>query len=211
VLLVVGVVVGGILLGLILGGSLRKLAAVRFRVWPLALIGLALQLIPVPAFDEPRMERWIGAGLLVLSYLLILAFILENKQFPGFPVVLIGILLNIFIIALNRGMPVSDEALRTAYGPDYQETRLQLIESGGAKHHLERPDDLLVPLADSIPIGSPIRNVFSPGDLVAYLGVMWMLASATRGGGGKHRIGAPARRLFEETPTRELTELGSLS
>ena len=205
-LLVIGVVVGGILLGLIFGGSLRKLAAVRFRLWPLALIGLALQLVPVPAFDDPRVERWIGAGLLVLSYLLVLAFVLENIQFPGFPVVFIGILLNVFVISLNRGMPVSDEALRTAYGADYQETRQELVESGGAKHHLARPDDLLLPLADSIPIGPPVGNVFSLGDLIAYLGVMWVLASATRGGGGKHRVGAPARRQLAETESLEFSE-----
>ncbi|MDP8956929.1 MAG: DUF5317 domain-containing protein [Actinomycetota bacterium] len=207
-LLVLGVIVGGILLGLVTGGSLRTLAAVRFRLWPLALIGLALQLVPVPGFGDP-LERWIGAALLVVSYLLILAFILENIQFPGFPVVLVGILLNVFVISLNRGMPVSDEALRKAYGPDYQETRQALIEGGGAKHHLERPDDLLMPLADSIPIGAPVRNVFSPGDLIAYLGVMWVLASATRGGGGKHRIGAPARRQFmDESSRAELSEFG---
>ena len=207
-LLVPGVIVGGILLGLIFGGSFRNLAAVRFRLWPLALIGLALQLVPVPGLDDARLERWIGASLLVVSYLLILGFILENRQFPGFPVVLVGILLNVFIISLNRGMPVSDKALRAAFGPDYRETRQELIESGGAKHHLERPDDLLLPLADSIPIGSPVRNVFSPGDLIAYLGVMWVLASAARGGGGKHRIGAPARRQFMERPPGELSESG---
>jgi hypothetical protein len=206
VLLVLAVIVGGVLVGLIFGGSLRNLAAVRFRVWPLALIGLALQLVPVPAFDDARVERWIGAGLLVLSYLLILAFVLENKQFPGFPVVLVGILLNVFVISLNRGMPVTDDALRAAYGPTYRETRQELIESGGAKHHLERPDDLLLPLADSIPIGAPVRNVFSPGDVVAYFGVMWLLAAGTRGGGGKHRIGAPARRQFIESSPGELAE-----
>lgn len=182
------------------------MSAVRFRLWPLVLIGLALQLVPVPTFDDPRFERWIGAGLLVVSYLLILAFVLENIQFPGFPVVFVGILLNVFVISLNRGMPVLDEALRSAYGPDYRETRQELIEQGGAKHHLERPDDLLLPLADSIPIGPPVRNVFSPGDLIAYLGVMWVLASATRGGGGKHRIGAPARHQLMDSPPRELSE-----
>ena len=207
-LLVIGVVVGGVVLGLIFGGSLRKLAAVRFRLWPLALIGLALQLVPVPTLEDPRVERWIGAGLLVLSYLLILAFVLENIQFPGFPVVFIGILLNVFVISLNRGMPVSDEALRTAYGADYPETRQELVEAGDAKHHLARPDDLLLPLADSIPIGSPVRNVFSPGDVIAYLGVMWVLASATRGGGGKHRIGAPARRQLTESPAFEFSDSG---
>jgi hypothetical protein len=211
VLLVLGVVAGGVLLGLIFGGSLRKLAALRFRIWPLALIGLALQLLPVPTFNDPRLERWIGAGLLVLSYLLILAFVLENKQFPGFPIVLVGILLNVFVISLNQGMPVTDEALRAAYGHEYRETRQELVERGGVKHHLERPDDLLLPLADSIPIGPPVRNVFSPGDLIAYLGVMWMLASSTRGGGGKHRIGAPSRRQFVEAPPRELTDSGYVS
>ena len=209
-LLVAGVILAGILIGLIFRGSFRKLASVRFRLWPLALVGLALQLVPVPSFDDARMERWIGAGLLVFSYLLLLAFVLENRQFPGFPIVIAGLLLNVFVISLNRGMPVADEALRAAYGADYRETRQELIEGGGAKHHLARSDDLLLPLGDSIPIGPPVKNVFSPGDLVAYLGVMWILASAMRGGGGKHRIGAHSRRVSLDDEDLEMAESGAL-
>lgn len=202
-LLVLGAVVLGILVGLIFGGSLRKLGGVRLRLWPLALIGLALQLVPIPSSLDPHMARWIGAGLLVFSYLLLLAFVLENIQFPGFPIIIVGLLLNIFVISLNRGMPVTDAALRSAEGPNYGRARQHLIDTGGAKHHLARPDDLLLPLADVIAIPAPVKNVFSIGDLIAYLGVAWVLGSATRGGGGKHRIGAPERRQFtEEMPDR---------
>ena len=205
-LLVLGAVVLGLLVGLIFGGSFRKLGSVRLRLWPLALLGLALQLMPIPSSLDPRTARWVGAGLLVLSYLLLLAFVLENIQFPGFPILIVGILLNIFVISLNRGMPVTDAALQAAEGQHYRQARQHLIDSGGVKHHLARPDDLLLPLADVIAIPAPVKNVFSVGDLIAYLGVAWVLAAATRGGGGKHRIGAPERRQLEETGLERWSE-----
>ena len=205
-LLVLGAIVLGLLAGLIFGGSLRQLGSVRLRLWPLALIGLAVQLVPIPSSLDPRMARWAAAGLLALSYLLLLAFVLENIQFPGFPIIIVGLLLNIFVISLNRGMPVTDAALRTAEGQDYRQARQDLIDSGGVKHHLARPDDLLLPIADVIAIPAPVKNVFSVGDLITYLGVAWVLASAARGGGGKHRIGAPERRQLGETAPDQWSE-----
>jgi hypothetical protein len=55
-----------------------------------------------------------------------------------------------------------------------------LIDHGGAKHHLATPDDRLLFLADVIPIPSPIRQSVSPGDIVAYVGVAFVIVSAMR-------------------------------
>jgi hypothetical protein len=104
----------------------------------------------------------------------------------------VGFALNILVISLNGGMPVGDHALRTASGSRYQETLHDLVATGGAKHHLQRPSDKLVPLTDVIPVGPPVRNVFSVGDLVALGGVAWVMAETTKGPPGKHR--ARARR-----------------
>jgi hypothetical protein len=181
-LLVVGAIVVGILLGLALGGRLANLAEVTLRWWPLALVGLALQLIPVPSM-EGQIDHWLAVGLLAASYAVLLVFVAVNIRLPGFPVVAVGFALNLLVISLNGGMAVSDEALHRAYGPGpgYEKMYRVLVEHGGAKHHLAGPDDVLRPLTDVIPVGGPIRLVLSVGDVLFYVGVVWLLAAATKG------------------------------
>jgi hypothetical protein len=198
VLLVISVVVGGILAGLVLGGSLRNLAEARLRWWPLAILGLALQLIPVPS-RPGQADHWAAVGLLVASYLVLLAFVGVNLRLPGFPLVAVGFALNLLVIGVNGGMPVKDGALRDAAGSRYPKARQELLQNGGLKHHLAGPDDILLPLTDVVGIGTPIRSVFSPGDLVSYAGVGLALARLTRRPQGKHRRGA-ARGLLRQEP-----------
>jgi hypothetical protein len=187
VLLILGAVAVGILGGLALGGSLRTLSEAHFRWWPLALLGLALQFVPVPS-GAGRIDEWLDVGLLVLSYASLLSFLALNIRQGGFPLVAAGIALNALVIAINGGMPVSDDALRQAYGAGYREIRQVLVEEGPPKHHLADPgEDVLLPLADVIAIGSPINNVFSWGDVAAMVGIVWVLAAATKGRPGKHR------------------------
>lgn len=188
-LLVIGAVVLGVLLGIVLGGSIRTLSEVHFRWWPLALVGFAFQLITVPSL-EGRLDHWLSVGLLIASYLVLLVFVAANFRLAGFPLVAAGFALNVLVISINGGMPVSDRALRSAYGSGYQASLTELRLHGGAKHHLQRPDDDLMALADVIPIGAPIRKVFSIGDLVSMLGITWVIMGATMGPGGKHRVGA---------------------
>lgn len=196
--LILGAVVFGIVIGLALGGSLRTLSETHFRWWPLALVGLALQIVPVPV-GEGRLREWLVAGLLALSYGSLLAFLAVNVGKAGFPLVAAGIALNALVIAINGGMPVSDQALREAYGPGYLDIRRVLIDEGPPKHHLADPEaDVLLPLADVIPIGSPVNNVFSVGDFVSMGGIVWVLAAATKGGPGKHRVKKRPRRLGVE-------------
>lgn len=188
VLLIVAVIVAGVLVGIALGGDVRTLSELKLRWWPLALIGLGLQLAPVPSLGG-QLDHWLAVGLLVASYVLLLAFVAMNIKQAGFPVIAVGFALNLLVISVNGGMPVSDRALRQAFGPAYPEAKQDLLLRGGAKHHLQRPDDVLVPLADVIPIGPPVRQVFSVGDLLFMAGVVWVLAAATRGvGSGRARV-----------------------
>jgi hypothetical protein len=189
VLLVLAVVVGGILIGLALGGSLRNLAETRLRWWPLALAGLSLQLIPVPS-RPGQADHWAAAGLLIASYVLLLMFVAGNIRIPGLPLVAMGFALNLLVIGANGGMPVKDAALRQAAGSGYEKSRQRLLEKGGLKHHLATSDDVLVPLSDVIGIGGPVANVFSPGDMLSYAGAAWALAGLTREHAGRHRRGA---------------------
>lgn len=197
--LIIGVVLLGLALGMALGGSLRNFSEARFRWWPLAFVGLALQLVPVPSVAG-LLDHWVAVGLLISSYVVLLAFVVANIRAPGFPLLAAGFALNFLVISVNAGMPVSDSGLRKAFGPDYREMVVDLTRHGGAKHHLARPSDVLLPLADVIPVGAPVHQVLSVGDILWLAGAVWVIAAATKGSGG---AGGMARRR-----SREVSEEG---
>jgi hypothetical protein len=177
VLLILGAIAVGIGLGFALHGRLRNLAQLRFRWWGLAFLAAALQIVPAPSSSG---LRWVGAALLIASYGAVVAFVVLNIRVPGLWLIAAGFALNIVAIAFNGGMPVSDHALRQAYGDGYTEQRRELRSGGQAKHHLERPDDVLIPLTDVIPVGNPVHQVLSVGDVVWLAGVVWLVAGSMR-------------------------------
>jgi len=126
-----------VVVGYLAGGRLGLLAQLEIR-WPyVALAGLGLQVAPVPGPTLPLV-------LLLVSFVLLIAFAAVNvrARMVGFPLILIGIVLNFVVIAVNQGMPVSREAL-VASGQ--AETLSLLARDGGVKHHLVGPDDRLGP------------------------------------------------------------------
>ena len=209
-LLIAGAIVAGCFIGLALGGSLRSLADMRLRWWPLAVIGLAFQLTPVPSLHG-QLDHWLAVGLLIASYVTLLGFVLVNIRLPGFALISVGFALNVLVISLNAGMPVSRQALYKAYGSTSRSVVLELQSNGGAKHHLERPGDVLMPLADVIALGAPVRLVMSVGDVLFFLGVTWVIAAATRGPPGRHAArGAPGQHRPGSTPERREDRLPSI-
>jgi hypothetical protein len=185
-ILVALAIVGGVLAGLALGGSLRTLGEIRFRWWPLAILGLALQLIPA----RSQSDRWLGVGLLIVSYAILLIFVVANLSHRGFGLIGIGFVLNLLVISVNGGMPVSDKALHRAAGSRYEAALDRLIVHGGAKHHLQRSGDDLVFLADVYGVPGPVAQVVSIGDVIAMVGVGWVMGAATKRGPGRHAGGA---------------------
>ena len=166
-----------LLIGLAAGGRPARLAEVRFR-WPLlGLAGIALQLVPVSGST--------GRILLIASFVLLFVVCIANVRQPGFALILAGLSLNFVVIAVNAGMPVTAHAL-TASGQ--QGTRTDLLHNGGSKHHLATSSDRLVFLGDAIPIGPPIRQAVSVGDLLAYAGAGWFIVSGMR---RKRGVGSP--------------------
>ena len=66
-------------LGLLLGAASRTLAELKLRYWGLALVGYGLQVAPYP-------ESWghdVPIAMLLLSFVLLLAFALANVRQPG--------------------------------------------------------------------------------------------------------------------------------
>jgi hypothetical protein len=173
VLVLAAFVIGGIV-GIALGGRFGNLGGVHYRWWPLAIAGLVLQIVPVS--HAWAHERTIGATLLVLSFVLLLVFVLANMRSPGFPLIAIGLVLNATVITVNAGMPVTAAALRAASDGKMADAVVKLKTEGGAKHHLAGPSDKLLPLADNLGIGAPIRGVFSVGDVLWIAGAAWAVA-----------------------------------
>ena len=174
-LLILSVVAGAVVLGYVLGGRLSAFEGFRLRWWVLAPLGLFMQLAPVPV--EGDVGDAIRVGLLIASYLVLFAFALSNIRVPGVPLILLGLAMNFVVITVNTGMPVSREALIASH----QEEAVDQLEGGDiAKHHLATDDDALLFLADVIPVGRPFDQVVSAGDLVAYAGVMWLVAGIMR-------------------------------
>ena len=145
--LVLIILLAGLGAGFAARGSLRNFERLQIHWWGVAIVGLGLQAIPVPV----RFGAEWAVGILVASYVLLVAFVWVNRRLPAAPLILIGLALNLLVITANRGMPVSEQAIRVAGTTG--ESSLTGIE--GTKHHLMTSDDVLTPLADVIPIPPP--------------------------------------------------------
>ncbi|HYY08668.1 MAG TPA: DUF5317 family protein, partial [Actinomycetota bacterium] len=170
-----------VLIGFVAGGSLRPFEHVRVHWWGAALVGVLLQALPFTS--------GLGTAAVIASYVLLVGFAVVNRRLPALWLVIAGLLLNLAVIGLNDGMPVSSSALRSA-GAD----SAGLVGAGAIKHHLMRPDDVLTPLADVIGIPSPIGAVVSVGDLLLYLGIGILVVAIMLGRAGENR--RPPSRLF---------------
>lgn len=158
-----------LVVGLLTGGRPTGLAARRPRWWWLAFVGIALQVLPLSGAA--------GFAVLVASFVLLVAFCVANLRAPGFWLIALGLAANLAVIAANRGMPVTREAL-VASGQ--AGTIRDLRAHGGTKHHLADRDDVLLFLADVIPLGPPIRQAIAIGDVLIHAGAFWFVVASMR-------------------------------
>jgi hypothetical protein len=203
--LLLAVVVISVFLGYVFGGRLHRLEALLPRWWGLVIIGLGFQFIRVPE-GASGTDLVIRTAVLSLSYTLLVAFALINVRMPGMFLVVIGLACNFAVIAVNGGMPASAEALIDSGQVD---VIAYLQEEGAQKHHLLTDEDELTFLADVIPIPQPIGQAISVGDVIVYIGLIWLIVAAMRGWTpsarregsrprrGKHRRAATREPAFE--------------
>jgi hypothetical protein len=162
----------GALIGLAVGGRPRHLPEHTFHLWPLLLAGLALQVIV-----ETTGHSSLGVVLVVVSYLLLLAFGALNLRLAGMGVVMVGMAMNLVPIAINGGMPVRASALADA-DIAHSVDDAQYVELRGERH-LEDDEDRLAFLGDIIPVPA-IRQVVSFGDLVLSIGTITLIVGLLR-------------------------------
>lgn len=180
-----------LVLGWALGGGLRNLAAAEIRYWPVLPVALALQFVPVPQGEG--VARYSAVAVVLVSYVIVIGVLAANRRLAGFPVILIGTALNLVVIAANLGMPVSRDAIIAS-------ENLSLLEGlpteRGLQYHEASGEDVLLPLADVIPVREPFGVVVSVGDILTYGGAAFFLTAAMVGRPGSRRPGPEPRRSF---------------
>ncbi len=165
-------VVAGLVVGLLAGGRVDRLADLRIRWAWLAIAGLAAQIvlfIPTVGDALGGVAPLVYAG----SSAAILAVILANLRVPGLQLVAAGAACNLVAIVANGGyMPVSGGALAS----------LGWVEPPGYSNSAAVADPALAPLTDifAMPSWLPFANVFSVGDVLIAVGIAATIALAMR-------------------------------
>jgi hypothetical protein len=172
---IAGIVLLAVLTGYVVGGRLRNFERLRVHWWSLVFVGLALQAVPLPA-NSLLSPRLTGTAALLLSYGCLLAFVVINRWIPGAIAMALGLVLNLVVVGLNAGMPVSPAAVQTIGG---SVEAVSVADS--PKHHLMDEDDWAGFLGDVIPVPRPVGIVISVGDVLLYLGLMWFIVQVMRG------------------------------
>jgi MFS family permease len=173
--MLIGGIALGLVLGLLLGGRLDRLADVRLRVLPLLFVAVIVRfgteiLIGqgVGLVDQLRLP------LFALGYTLLLYALWRNRTYPGMALAFIGIGANALAIAVNGGwMPVWQPAYDASGLTGPLPSVLHVMLPAGTT-----PDFLLRlgPLGDVIPIPVPfVRNVASIGDIFLTAGLGFFL------------------------------------
>jgi hypothetical protein len=162
----------GLAASLLVGGSNRAIAELRFRGVALFYGALLLQVVAFPFGPLPwHTPGSVATILWIASYGLVFAAAMLNRSVAGVPVVLVGMACNLLAVLANGGhMPVREGAMRAA-GFDY------VVHNNSAL--LSHPR--LPFLIDRWPAPAwiPTANVFSVGDVVIAVGAFVFAFAAT--------------------------------
>ena len=175
----------GVLVGLLRGGRLGNLARLELRGAGLILTALVIQLLifPLPGLPGPLIP-WGTAFFHLASYALLAGFVVLNRREWGILLMGVGMLLNVLVIAANGGyMPTYPKLLEWA---GRTKAAQALVAEGfygnnvcigceGISTRLTFLGDVFV-----VPAWVPGANVFSIGDLVLALGLVYFLQSKMR-------------------------------
>ncbi|CAN5789907.1 DUF5317 domain-containing protein [soil metagenome] len=164
-------VAAGLIAGLVSGGRLSALADARFRLWPVALAGLAFQVL---LFSSPLTASVgsLGPTLYVVSMLAVVMALVVNLRLPGFALIVLGAALNLVAIVANGGqMPASPEAVALLSGTAVLPT------TDFSNSVIAGPHTYFAFLGDifALPRPLPLANVFSIGDVLVGVGGAWYI------------------------------------
>lgn len=172
--------------GLLIGTSklnsvAANIAAVKIKYGWLIILAVLLQRMPF-ALSAPSSFVELKKALLVLSYVLLLWALSRNLHLWSMRILALGTILNFAAIVANGGlMPVSPAARLQA--------GMTVIGQSGFGKVLPEGTGILLPvdqtnvwfLSDIIPISS-VGGVFSPGDILIGIGLLFFLVETARWG-----------------------------
>ncbi len=167
----------GLIAGRLLGGSLEGLGRLRIAWWPLALAGLAVQVVLFSSLGDGLFGD-LGPAVYVGSTLAVLAVVLRNVRVPGFAFVALGAISNLTAIVANGGYMPADPGALASLGRDV---------GRGYSNSVVTADAALRPLTDifAMPAWLPFANVFSIGDVLIGIGIAVAIAAAMRADGAR--------------------------
>lgn len=184
----------GLILGRASGGKFAALGATTVRFWPVALLGLAGQVVLFSTPVAAMVGAW-GPSLYVVSTTFVLMALVVNLRQPGFWLIIVGAVLNFAVIVANGGlMPASPDAWAALNGIAAVPT------TDFSNSVLAGPGTVLSFLGDNfvLPRPLPFANVFSIGDLLIGAGGAVFIFQAMHG-----RV--LPRLLRPETPAAKQT------
>lgn len=162
----------GLVLGVLLGGRLAGLAALRIRWAPAIVLGLLAQVV---LFSGPVAARIgdLGPTVYVATTGIVLVAVIRNWRLPGIPIAAVGAASNLLAIVANGGyMPAGRSALAA----------LGKLEPTVYSNSALMPDPVLAPLTDifALPRWLPGANIFSIGDVLIGVGIATAIVLAMR-------------------------------
>lgn len=164
----------GVVVGLLRGGSLKGLAALRVRLWWVLLLAFLAKFLLVKAGAggvswAGVLEPYVNSGVYAAS----LSVLLLNSSLPWLKLILVGTLLNMAVVMLNGGrMPVSEEALASLGKYHSIEALRQGLD---VTHTFMDASTVAGFLGDWITVPIPLPSVVSVGDLVVSLGAVLLV------------------------------------
>jgi len=168
----------GLLIGFLTGGSLAGFGLARFRLLPLLVLSVVIQvLIFTPILGQTEIVGRTGAYIYMATLLATMYVFYKNLHIPGLVVILIGAILNGVAIFSNGGyMPTKaellDEAGRLANVQQSEEAAARGERLTHTNSVIADDDTRFVFLGDifALPESVPLSNVYSIGDIFIAVG-----------------------------------------
>ena len=166
------------------GQTASQIASIPLHwIW-LALLALALQVPLLLAPSGRTRPLAIQQSLFLLSQLLLLAFVWQNRRLTGIQILGLGVLCNILVTVSNDGfMPVAPETLvRINPGSTLDQWPLGYHYGGSKDIILPRVRTDLWLLSDILVLPPPFPwpTAFSLGDALIGIGIVVLLQGSTR-------------------------------
>jgi len=167
------IVASSLVIGLLLGGKLSRLAEVRIVRLPWIIGSFVIKFTLVFLSGKVSPDPVLGIAATCLIYGMLIFGLSKNSRYPGFPLLIAGIVLNFIVIALNQGrMPVLVSLL------DPVTCANEIASLGTSLVHQPLSDVTRAKfLADIFKwrFFSKIPTTFSVGDVLMAVGISWFL------------------------------------